>query len=546
MAKFKVGASSTVCGAANHNWGPSLAPNYRVCLQCRTVEVLRDGQWVNPTGRGAKHSPDTTAPAPALIEVQDRDLQAKTSRLVEVPAAAKTVSPSHGSTGDEHFKVMIRRNRGQILFRWGQDHGFPQLHVPLPGGRRVHTIVSGVSAWRVIAFEGPLEIVEAALVQSVAYDDGLLGLPEVERAQRLALIEHGRRLEWKRFMFQASVGTDGHFTLVIEGTEKDWKYFAASGDYAHVCEACRLLEQGLQPLQVSGGEQPEMGLDEARVQLLDLGKQLGYPAANWTDQYGMPYKLPAGEDAYRDRAAKSTVRWLWSAIQAIKHAEADRVQRDRLLKLAQVCGWKRLAYQLSSAEGKQVTLSIGPGEEDWRKFAEKGSSVHVVQACEGLEAMAAAQAACPGEDLPELLAAERARRLALIELGRARNWKRLVWRAVNPGVNVSFSMVLDGGVMGWTRYAYTGRYEHICQVCELLERAEPRVEVRTEHWYRGRLVQLGRERGWTEAVCSVKSRGDDVTVTVGPGEEKWCDFALHGDGVQVAQVYEALEKEAEK
>ncbi len=468
MGKYKIGASSTVCGAANHSWGPSLAPNYRVCLQCRTVEVLRNGQWVNPTGRGAKHSSDAAASAPSLIEVRDRDLQAKTSPLVEVPTT-QTVSPSHSSTasGDEHFKVMIRRNRGQILFRWGQDHGFPQLDVPL-SNNRVHTIVSGVSAWRVIAFEAPLEVVEAALTQSVNYDDGLLGLPEAERAQRLALIEHGRRREWKRFMFQASAGTDGHFTAVIEGSQKDWKYFAATGDYAHVCEACRLLEQGLQPLQVSG--EPEVGLDEARVQLLDLGKQLGYPAVNWADQYGMPYKLPAGEDAYLDRAARSTVRWLWSAIQAIKHAESDREQRDRLLKLAQACGWKRLAYQTSSAEGKQVTLSIGPGEEDWRKFAHKGSSVHVVQACEGLEAMAAAQSACPGEDLPELLAAERARRLALIELGRARNWKRLVWRAVNPGVNVSFSMVLDGGVMGWTRYAYTGRYEHVCQVCELLEK----------------------------------------------------------------------------
>jgi hypothetical protein len=429
MAKLKIGASSTVCGAAKHDWKPMLAPNYRQCAQCHTVEVLRDGQWVSPTGRGAKqHSSGAAAPASSLIQVSDRDLQAKMTRLAELPAsksAATTVSPSHSSTvsGDDHLRAMTRRNRGDMLYKWGQEHGFPQFRVQLPD--RVHTIVAGMAVWRMTCYQGPLEVVEAAIEQSASkgvYED-LPELVEAERAQRLALIELGRARNWARFVWKATnPGSDLAFSMVLDGGERGWTRYAYNGRYEHICQVCALLVDD-RGVHVERSTAPG-DLDEVRDRFLARAKEAGYPVLHFrVADDGIVYKMAKGGQAeYEDRAGSATVGWLWNAVQAL----------------------------------------------------EKQYGLPTKKASDGVMERAR-------QDLKETVARHEAER----------------------------------------------------------------VQVRTEQWYRARLVLVGRERGWTKVVCVVQS-ADEVEVTVGPGEKEWCDFALHGDSVRVAEVYDALEKEAVK
>jgi hypothetical protein len=245
MAKHNIQATSTLCGASGHSWVPGLASNYRQCGQCRTVEVLIDGQWVLPTGR-AKRVRSESAPALSWTQSQgltERDLRATTTRLVSLPQPAVT-SPAV-SAGNETFQRMTRRNRGEVLFNWGGAHGYPELSFHLPSGR-THTIVSGVGAWRVTSFQCPLEVVEAAIDQAARSLDTLPELRPSEREKRLAVLEYGRCREWVRFTFKATTPEMGgyHFTLIIDGSEREWTKFAYAGRYEHVCQAADLLAEG--------------------------------------------------------------------------------------------------------------------------------------------------------------------------------------------------------------------------------------------------------------------------------------------------------------
>jgi hypothetical protein len=265
MAKHNIGGTSTVCAVSKHTWLPGIATNYRQCGQCRTVEVLIDGQWVPPTGRSKRVS-SVVAPTPSLMQVADRDLRAKVTRLVDLPSVQPhTVSLSNGTTVYSDGR-MTRRELGEKLFSWGTANEYPQFYIQVPArvysiadreqsqielSSRIHIISTGVAAWRAVCFQCPQAVVEAALEQVNTYKIEWPELLPAERAQRLALLECGRAREWSRFTFKATTPEmrGYHFTFIIDGGEDSWTRFIRSGRYDHVCEAMKLLEQKKEAVQ---------------------------------------------------------------------------------------------------------------------------------------------------------------------------------------------------------------------------------------------------------------------------------------------------------
>jgi hypothetical protein len=313
MARLKIGATSDAC-SGGHTWEPGLAQNYRVCAQCCTVQVLRDGQWDQPTGRGVRHAPATAQPTwVEQVGLSGRDLQAKRVPLAALPATRREVAPDRMPSGDEHLRAMTRRNRGDLLFQWGREHGFPQIRVQLSD--RMHTIVSGSVAWRVTCDQCPLEVIEAALSQITQYREGAMPeeVPEAEREHRMQLLACGRLRGWSRFSFKVEDST-----LVIGPGEGEWSRFAISGQYAHVVQACAGLAQDRVMCVV--GSQPPMLLDEMRERFLAAAQRAGYPALRFrVEDELMTYKLPPnGEAGYRERALSATLVWLWNAVQALE------------------------------------------------------------------------------------------------------------------------------------------------------------------------------------------------------------------------------------
>jgi hypothetical protein len=227
-----------------------------------------------------------------------------------------TVKPSYSVSGDAHFRAMTRRNLGELLFTWATDHSFPQFHVHLPSGR-VHTIVSGAAAWRVLCFEGPLEIIEPAIEQLGTYQE-LPVLPEAEQAQRLALIELGRTRKWARFVWQAKNHPDdtAGFSMVLDGGEVGWTRYAYNGRYERVCEVCELL---MRVIHVEA-DTPRQDLQQVRRRFLKLAEGAGYPELRFqVAGDGVVYKVaPGGQAEYEDRAASATLGWLWNAVRALE------------------------------------------------------------------------------------------------------------------------------------------------------------------------------------------------------------------------------------
>jgi hypothetical protein len=206
------------------------------------------------------------------LGIKDRDLQEKRVGSGNwVPAGSHPASvPS--AVGDDHFQRMIRKNRGNLLFQWAEQQHFPQMCVQLPGGK-VHTIVSGVAAWRATCQQCALEIVEAALAQSVTYQAERPEVAPAERELRLQLIELGQARSWERFSLKTTTPEmHGHqFTLIVgDGTEEAWSRFAFQGSYGQVCQVCeKLLAQSQ--------------LDQ-RIERNDLRLAL----ARWARAYGYP------------------------------------------------------------------------------------------------------------------------------------------------------------------------------------------------------------------------------------------------------------------
>lgn len=240
MAKHRIDATSSMCRDTGHNWQTSLAPNYRVCRSCRSVEMCVDGQWFSPTGR-VKRSPDevATSPAPNMLQqvgVRDRDLQAPTTTLDVLPIVS-TVSP----TSPAAPLMNSRKQLGDQLFQWGTEHNYPQLRVQMPG--RVYTIVPGSMIWRMVCYQSPVSIIEAAVQQIVSYQPVTIS-NENERVQREKLLECGRLRDWQQFAFKTTkpdqLGSY-QFTLIISEGEGEWQRFAVNGDYDQVCAACELL-----------------------------------------------------------------------------------------------------------------------------------------------------------------------------------------------------------------------------------------------------------------------------------------------------------------
>lgn len=492
MAKHEISGTSTVCGAAGHSWQPGLATNYRQCKQCRSVEVLIDGQWVSPTGR-AKRSRNVVAPAPATswlseARVKHQDLQAtKTQNLVEMPKpAASTVPLSNSSTvsGDEHFKVMTRRNRGEVLFKWGREHGFPQFCVKLAG--RTHTIVSGESAWRMTCFRGPLEVVEAAIEQSPDYRESLPELPEEGREERLKLLEMGRARNWARFLWRASnPGIDLSFSMVLDGGEIGWTRYASSGRYEHICQACEQLEAAKQVVHVEQYSTPKEGLQQVRDRFLRLAEAADYPELRFrVADEGMVYKIiPGMQKEYEDRALNATLGWLWNAVQALELRGQKKMASDGVIERA----------------GQELQESIA------RHEAEKSEQWY---------------------------------RGHLVMVGRSRKWDRATC-TVQSSYGEAIEVVVGPGEREWCDYALHGDVREIGPVCEVLE--QQAAEAEKQRQCRVRLVQFGQQREWVKFRFTMPLYGRDTAILVGPGEELWREFASNGEGLQVVAACDALE-----
>lgn len=99
--------------------------------------------------------------------------------------------------------------------------------------------------------------------------------------------------------------------------------------------------------------------------------------------------------------------------------------------------------------------TVPAGEEAWRSCVPFWRIVEIDAAIEALSL----HHSVPGEET---------RRLELIEVGRARHWQRFIVEAKNAGTRGAFGIVLDGGEIGWSRFAYSGSFEHVCQALEQL------------------------------------------------------------------------------
>ena len=229
MPKHRIEATTSVCRGAGHNWQDSLAPNYRVCRSCRSVEMFIDGQWVSPTAR-PKRSTDEIVSLP-LVQPAEQGREVQAISAVEVLLSSVSV-------------VTKRRELGDRLYAWGVEHDFPQLRVQMPGCG--YTIVPGQAIWRMICYQSPSRIIEAAVEQVSSYR-GLAIAEGVEREQREKLLELGRARDWQLFTFKTSkpeaLGSSYQFSLVIGAGESKWQRFVCLGDYRHVCQACDLLVQ---------------------------------------------------------------------------------------------------------------------------------------------------------------------------------------------------------------------------------------------------------------------------------------------------------------
>jgi len=78
---------------------------------------------------------------------------------------------------------------------------------------------------------------------------------------------------------------------------------------------------------------------------------------------------------------------------------------------------------------------------------------------------------------PEMREEEKERRLALVECGRAREWARFTFKATTPEMRgYHFTFIVDGSEQSWMRFAFGGRYDHVCEACTLLEQKKEVVQ----------------------------------------------------------------------
>ncbi len=289
--RYNIGGTSAVCGTTNHSWRPGIADNYRVCRQCQTVEVLRNGQWELPTSRGAKRSSATSAPTPALdFGVHNQDLQASVPPACPTPQVEASEQLERPMKRSEIVKQRAREDLDEAmrkqrlaevvntdknvakLRQWSKERRFPRLTFPV-------------------------------------YLDADF------KRQELITVEQGEE-HWSSFL----AGDDaGQFIL----DDRFMRAWLAAGAYDI---ETRHVTQPVEQIVEIAKSRPPFSLAEVRKMLLDLGEEFGYPTVQWRDWYEIDYELPSGEDAYLDRVGKAEPLWLWMAVQAVQQVYGQ-VQR---------------------------------------------------------------------------------------------------------------------------------------------------------------------------------------------------------------------------
>jgi hypothetical protein len=339
--KYRIGATSTVCSGARHNWESSLAPNYRVCVQCRTVEFLRDGQWVSPAGRSAKSSGALIA-AP-LMQVRDQDLQAKSSSLVEMPLAQPVVTQpvqpglqvvqaaEEVEAGSASEPLSISPDLGahwhrRDVHRLAGEQGWKSLTLKFKVDRREssYVIAGEEAAWRRFVETASFQqIIEAMNMLQDARKP--LAAPPIkivplyeDRSARERLLRQAKLCGWVRLSFVPGFTED---EICIGPGAKEWAAFVQTASYDQVIEAALVLHK-LYPKLSEQSSRSEPVLD----------------------------RLSGLYDQQVEVLSKS-----------------EQEVRASMLLCAESLEWRRVSYK--SAD---TTYMVGPGEEEWRTFALRG------------------------------------------------------------------------------------------------------------------------------------------------------------------------------
>jgi hypothetical protein len=137
--------------------------------------------------------------------VEERSLLARVEPLAKVPSRPKVPGP--------------QQKRWELL-HWATEHCYPQMVVRLRNGRR-QLIAPGASSWRAVCRTSVIEIVEAALEQSVTFR-----LPQEDLvAHEEALRAWGKSHDFPELLYCCAGGEQG----MIAAGEEAWEMFLDGG-----------------------------------------------------------------------------------------------------------------------------------------------------------------------------------------------------------------------------------------------------------------------------------------------------------------------------
>lgn len=221
------------------------------------------------------------------------------------------------------------------VYRLAYEQGWKGLVLEGSSALAELRIADGESAWRHFAETASFQRIIAAMnvlqraKEPVVQPVHMVSV-SADRAERERLLQRARACDWPRLSFVPASATD---PIVIGGGPQVWATFGQNASHDHVVQAGKELEK----------QYPRRPAAEITATSVD-------PATGLCDQPAEPLSVSEAE------------------------------MRARMLAYAEGLEWIRISYKSANA-----TYMVGPGKEEWRKFAERGAYGRVVDVCAELE-----------------------------------------------------------------------------------------------------------------------------------------------------------------